>query len=325
MFRLGTLTVILLGISVAIIVLSWSYFWHYAPDVEDAKYQTSLAQALHKNAATAQKGEQRKENAQKQVAAAFDAWRAIISNHTPPTSLAAGGINLDVNTYYLPVYAHQYRNSLQLAVNKQVKIGGVKVVNGPTIPDPGDSGPDIVANFFNYPAIPFPIVIFDLGQITVQGSYQQIKANVLGWANMPNYFAVADGLALNGTSPTLTGTYSVSMIGYLRGKKIYPGLPTQAAQESVADILATAKSNGKVIQSKTTTQTVKVKTTTITGPGAKAPGAIPSAKMTQRPPAGAASGVRPPAGVRTGTPGAGRPGSQTPGAKAPAAAGGASK
>jgi len=234
--RLSNWTVLIIGVSVSVIILSWSYFWHYTGDVQVAKDETDLAKSLHTNAGDAQKAEVRKEQAQTKVAQAFDEWRRIVVNHAPPASTGAGGMDMAVNGYYMPIYAHQYRNNLQVAVNNQVKVGGVKVINGPTIPDPGDSGPDIVANFFNYPAIPFPMVIFDLGQITVQGTYQQIKANVLGWASMPNYFAVSDGLALNGTSPILTATYSVSMIGYIRGKTIYPGLPTAAAPENVAVI-----------------------------------------------------------------------------------------
>lgn len=233
MGRLSNATIIVLGFSVSLIILSFSYFWYYVGDYDSAKGQTQLAEALKENASDIQKAEDRKEKAETKVAQAFDNWRRIVVNHAPPTSIGDGGMNMAVSGYYMPIDAHQYRNSLQAAVNDQVRVGGVKVINGPTIPDPGDSGPEIVSNFFNYPAIPFPVVIFDLGQITVQGSFDQIKANVLGWATMPNYFAVSDGLALNGTSPILTGTYSVSMIGYIRGTTIYPGLPTTVAPENV--------------------------------------------------------------------------------------------
>src|ERR1700683_1953178 len=125
MLRLGTLTVLIMAISVSLAILSWSYFWHYQPDIESAKDQTDLAKQLHTNASTAPEAAVRKEKAQTRVAQVFDQWRNMVVNHAPPASTNAGGINLDVSALYMPIYAHQFRNSLQMAVNKQVKMGGV--------------------------------------------------------------------------------------------------------------------------------------------------------------------------------------------------------
>ncbi len=338
MLRLGTLTVLIMAISISLAILSWSYFWHYQPDIDTAKDQTALAKSLHDNASTAPQAEVRKEKAQTQVAQVFEQWRNIVVNHAPPASTAAGGINLDISSLYMPVYAHQFRNSLQMAVNKQVLIGGVKVIAGPTVPDPGDSGAEIISNFFNYPAIPFPVVIFDLGQITVQGSYQQIKANVEAWASMPNYFAVADGLALNGTSPILTGTYSVSMIGYIRGKSIYPGMPVAAPTSvfSAADLAkmkSQLKQMGQDLSKKMASQMAATKAGAKPGsapkPGSKAPAPPAGAKTAA--PAGTKPGVaKPPAagpqGAKTSPPNtqppARRPGAPAAGTTAPAPVGG---
>lgn len=340
MLRLGTLTVLIMAISISLVILSWSYFWHYQPDIDSAKDQTELAKSLKANASTAPEAEVRTEKAKTQVAQIFEQWRNIVVNHAPPASTAAGGINLDVSSLYMPVYAHQYRNSLQIAVNKQVLIGGVKVITGPTIPDPGDSGPDIIANFFNYPAVPFPVVIFDLGQITVQGTYQQIRANVLGWGSFPNYFAVADGLALNGTSPILTGTYNVSMIGYIRGKSIYPGMPVAAPTSAfsaadMAKLKAQVKKMTEAMTKKAAAQVPAAKPGPKPPAKAGAPVVKPGAKPAVTPPAGVKPGAaRPPAAAPTATrpgPGnaprtaqpAGRPGTQTakPGAVAAPAGG----
>ena len=90
----------------------------------------------------------------------------------------------------------------------------------------------LLASFFNYPAIPFPVVIFDFGTITVQGTYRQIMDHVRAYKNMPNYLAVTDGLRIDGTSPNLTGTYNLSIVGFIRAKKIAPAVNEGVASGS---------------------------------------------------------------------------------------------
>ena len=51
----------------------------------------------------------------------------------------------------------------------------------------------------------------------------QIMANVRAYKSMPRYLAVADGLAISGTSPNLTGTYNLSIVGFIRtASSIFP-------------------------------------------------------------------------------------------------------
>ena len=49
---------------------------------------------------------------------------------------------------------------------------------------------------------------------------------------MPNYLAVADGLRLDGTSPNLTGTYNLTIVGFMRTKSLAPDVPEGAAVAS---------------------------------------------------------------------------------------------
>jgi hypothetical protein len=42
---------------------------------------------------------------------------------------------------------------------------------------------------------------------------------------MPNYLAVADGLQLSGTTPTMTGTYNLTLVAYIRGTEVAPTVP----------------------------------------------------------------------------------------------------
>lgn len=224
MLKLGFVAWLALGISVAVIILSYAYFWKYQPDLEEATDKFAQAQELHDEAEKLPQSQKRQVQAAAAVNATFAKWAALVPTKTPTTSLKQGGIDLAEDPNRLMLDVKIFRDSIQKAVNKQVQAGGVKVINGPTIPLPPSDPNSVVSGFFNFPAEPFPVVIFDLGQITVQGTYQQIEANMKAWTYMPNYLAVADGLSLTGTSPILTGTYNLSMVGFIRGTVVYPSI-----------------------------------------------------------------------------------------------------
>ena len=223
--KLSQSTFIIIGICFCIVSLTFGWVT-WAPNMAEKKLRDDnfdLAQTEYgKNSAA----HTRVKNAVKLVEAEGAKWQAIAAVKTPPPDLSSGGIDVTENGAQLIVDSRQFRNTVQTAVNKQVRKGGVKLVgDGPTILDPGQTASTILADYYNYPAIPFPVVIFDLGPITVQGTYEQITSNVRAWRWMPNYLAVADGLRIEGTSPHMTGSYSVSIVGYVHGSKLFTALP----------------------------------------------------------------------------------------------------
>lgn len=226
--KMGALPVFSIGLALFLIFVGFG-LREYLPNMEDAKNREAAAEKYETEKGNLPRAKKRLEQAKEIVQSKADEWQKIVATRTPPTTLEAGGIDLNRHAWQLVVDSQHYRNSIQTAVNQQVKRGGVTVVNGPTVPRPDEDATRIVASYYNYPAIPFPVVIFDLGAITVTGTYEQIKENVKAWSSMPNYLAVADGLVLNGTSPILTATYNVSMVGYIRGDKIFPVVPQGAA------------------------------------------------------------------------------------------------
>jgi hypothetical protein len=143
--------------------------------------------------------------------------------------VALGGINIGVQAWQLTVDSKKFRNNIQRALNAQVRRGGVTVLAAPKVPEPDDSAATILANYYNYPAIKFPVVIFDLGTVSVRGTYKQIMDNVRSYSTMPRYLVVVDGLRIEGTAPVLTATYNLTLVGYIRGTKIYPPVPEGAA------------------------------------------------------------------------------------------------
>lgn len=229
--KLSPITIIILGIAVAVIALSYGFFWQVIPNLAEAHNFDQSRQTLQDAADQLPAANKRVAQAKALVEKSAAEWQDISAVRTPPQDISQGGISLAVNAFQLSVDTQKFRNSVQKAVNARVRIGGVKVVNGPYVTGPAVDEPasQLLANYYNFGQYPFPVVIFDLGTVTVQGRYEQILANVRAWKNMPHYLAVTDGLQITGTSPILTGTYNLQIVGFIRGKDIFPNVPEQAA------------------------------------------------------------------------------------------------
>lgn len=230
--KLSPWTYVIAGSSLSLAALSYGFFQHWKPNSLETEYQQQHANDLQTEADKKPMAIRKLNDSVKLVEAAGEEWTGIVSRKTPPPSLAEGGIDLTVNRYQLVVDARKYRNNLQRAVNQQVLKGGVVVINGPEVPAFSGSATDVIESGFNFPAIPFPVAIYDFGTITVRGTFEQICRNVEAWSEMPNYLAVADGLRFTGTSPRLTGTYNLSLVAYIRGAEIAPPVPDGAPTQT---------------------------------------------------------------------------------------------
>lgn len=224
-------TIWLIFISFSLIVLAAGYFRFWAPNQETVKNKVSVYNAYVAEVNKVGSAVKKKEAAVKTIQVAQASWLPYVETKTPLQSVGAGGINLNVNQYQLLLDTKKFRDSIQTALNTQLKRGGVKVMSGPRIPGVTDQDApnSILASYYNYPSAPFPVVIYDLGQVTVQGTYEQILENVRSWSSMPRYLAVAHNLALSGTAPRLTGTYDLSLVGYIRYDGIYGPVPDSGA------------------------------------------------------------------------------------------------
>ncbi len=217
--KLAPWTILLIGIAVFLVAITYGLFQHYIPNSTETRYYNEYAEALQVEADKMPAAKKRLDNAVKLVQQSGMEWQEVVERKTPPRNLRQGGIDLAVNRWQLTVDAPKFRDSIQRAVNAQLKRGGVEVLTGPTVPAFSTSAKDIVETGFNYPAIKFPVAIYDFGQIQVRGTLAQIFANYQAWASMPNYIAVVDGLAINGTSPKLVGTYNLTVVAYIRAPK----------------------------------------------------------------------------------------------------------
>lgn len=213
------------------IVLSAALFRFWIPNQEIAQNKVSVHNAYVSEVNKLNAVLKKKQQAVDSIKLAQAEWLPYVETKTPPQSLDRGGINIDVNQYQLLLDTKKFRDSVQTALNSQLKRGGVKVLSGPRINGVTDQDApnSILASYYNYPSAPFPVVIHDLGQVSVQGTYEQILENVRAWKDMPNYLAVAHNLVLSGTAPRLSATYDLSIVGYIRYDGIYGPVPDGGA------------------------------------------------------------------------------------------------
>jgi hypothetical protein len=214
MFKLSGWVWVVMGIFIGLTLLSYGYFQFYAPDTAEAEMITAYGEQLQTEANKEPLADKRIENATLRVQEAANTWRTISEGKSQG---GAGFINLEQDPLALTVNAPSYRNKVQLAVNRQVKAGGVTVVNGPLIPQPSNDPTNLLNTYFNYSTLFYPVVVFEPGTVTVRGTFEQIARNVQSWSEMKDYFAVVDGLAITGTSPQLTATYNLVLLGYIPG------------------------------------------------------------------------------------------------------------
>ncbi len=214
MFKLSGWVWIVTGIFIGLTLLSYGYFQFYEPDTKEAAMVTAYGAQLQAEGRKEPLTDKRIENAILRVQEAADQWRMIAEAKTRGGS---GFINLAQDPLALTVNAPSYRDKVQIAVNRQVRAGGVTVVNGPLIPQPGNDPTNLLNTYFNYSTLFYPVVLFEPGTVTVRGTFEQIARNVQAWSEMRDYFAVVDGLVVTGTAPELTATYNLVLLGYIPG------------------------------------------------------------------------------------------------------------
>jgi len=134
--KLSALTIYILGISLFIILVSYAYLMVYQPNMEKAKNNADYKTALKTEVDKFKQTQKRVDQAKQMVETKAAEWNVVVATHTPPTTVKDGGIDLSVNPFQLTVDTQIYRNNIQRAVNAQVRKGGVRVVNGPSIPQP---------------------------------------------------------------------------------------------------------------------------------------------------------------------------------------------
>lgn len=233
--KIAPFTIYSMGVSASLVAVSAGLFGLFGnggalANLKEAKMYAGVYDELVEVANKMPQATKRVDNAVKLVKQTASEWNSIVATRTPGTNVKAGGIDISVWPGQLVMDTKTFRNSVQRAVNHQVKRGGVTVVSCPTVPGISDAqlSSQVLSSYYNFPPLPFPAVIYDLGTVTVEGTYDQILANVRSYASMPNYLAVTDGLAFTGRSPQLRATYNLTIVGFIRGKEVFAKIPETA-------------------------------------------------------------------------------------------------
>ena len=132
--------------------------------------------------------------AQIQVAQIKARWAVDQARYMPPYNVANRQLAVRQLTYELGQY-------LGPDLERQFKAGGVTNTTNVTLPPPPISPNDISAA---------PLVI-PLGPVTVGGDFRRILTHFYKWQSF-NRLVLVDGLALDGNSPYMTGTYNATVI-----------------------------------------------------------------------------------------------------------------
>jgi hypothetical protein len=215
MFRLSALTFAIVGFVLMAIIFAGFWFLKINPEREEIHYYA--AKSLELDAIISQdsrnRAVERVRNALQQVRDAEIAWKQVTSWRTP----AAGTFNMTPNRWQLVVNARRWHGKVENDLNRWVRRNGVTLVNPPRllVPYPTDQPNELVQYYFNYPALPFPVTIWDIGTVTVQGTWDQIMQNVRSWSTIPGYIASVRGLSLTGTGSRLQGTYGLTVVAYV--------------------------------------------------------------------------------------------------------------
>ncbi|MEZ5163344.1 MAG: hypothetical protein R2688_06250 [Fimbriimonadaceae bacterium] len=215
--KLSAITWIIVGLSIFLASIGFAFFQYWKPNTEEAKNYKAWQGQLEAEGAKLPAAKARFEKAQEKVMEQNDAWNQIVLRKTPTEGFFAGGVDLATNRYDMTHLVRKFRNEVQRDVNNQMRRGGVLVVQGPTVPTPPDDPAGVVSGYFNYPAAGTPVAIFDLGQVTIRGTWSQISANIQAWSEMPNYLAVADGLSIS-HFVAFDRDHNVTVVAFLQGK-----------------------------------------------------------------------------------------------------------
>ena len=241
MFRLSSLTYIVCGI--VLVLITWAGFWFFSIDktnkeiaswqAYDQKLDQVISQPSHKAAS------ERVRKAYETVYAAEMAWKQIADTRT----VSAGRINLVPHRWQSTVNVRKWKPMVEQDLNNWVRRGGVRLLSPPaiTLPVPTDVANYLVATYFNFPALKFPVVFWPIGKVTVEGTYDHIMSHVRSWSKIPGYVASVRGLGISGGGNRLRGSYDLLVLGFVNTENVFGG---DATTGKIPDISTSGNNQG---------------------------------------------------------------------------------
>lgn len=234
MFKLSPLTFIVCG--VVIMAVIWAGFWIFkiGPERQEIAWYKEHNEQLREiiSPASIAAAVDRVANALDAVDQAQIQWKEIAERRTP----AQGRFDLTEHRWQLTVNVRDWHGTVEQDLRRWISKSGVTFVEplgGPFVPYPTDVPNELVEAYFNYPALPYPVAVWDMGTVTVEGTYDQIINNVRSWVDIPGYVATVRGLAIEGTGNRLRGSYNLLIVAYINTPNVASGmLPNGRVQDN---------------------------------------------------------------------------------------------
>lgn len=224
MFKLSPITFVVTGL--ILIAVIWAGFWWLSigPGKTEIGFWEEQNEKLDKiiSPASQKKAQERVLDALETVQRAEIEWKQVADTKTP----SAGRMSLITQRWQTVVNARRWHATVEQDLRRWIARNGVRVIappGGPFVPYPTSQPNDLIAYYFNYPALPFPVAIWDLGQVTVQGTYTQVINNVRSWNKIPGYIASVRGVSLEGTGNTIRATYGLTVLAYVNTPWVFAG------------------------------------------------------------------------------------------------------
>lgn len=246
MFRLSPITFFVCGL--VLILVTWAGFWFFSISktrTEIGYWEKHVAELRQIASAESQKAAQeRVRTALEKVSEAEQEWKLIADTRTP----SMGRMNLMTHRWQSTVDVRKWHSQVEADLRSWIQKSGVRILQpvqnaevGPFVPYPTDLPNELVEFYFHYPAIPFPVCVWDLGTITVEGTYDQITNHVRSWTKIPGYVAMVRGLGITGTGSRLRGSYNLVVVAYVNTEYVFGG-----AEQSgrIPDLSAPAQGAG---------------------------------------------------------------------------------
>lgn len=215
MFKLSALSFVVIGVVLMLMIVTGFYFLKIQKDLAEVNMLAEKSEELNGiiSKPTQDAAVERVREAMNMVRDAEVQWKQITTWRTP----SVGTLNMTPNRWQLVVNTRRWHGKAENDINRWARRGGVTVVNPARIlvPYPTDQPNELVQFYFNFPALPFPVAIWDLGTVTVQGTFDQIMQNVRSWSLIPGYIVSVRGLSVAGTGSRLLGTYALTAVVYV--------------------------------------------------------------------------------------------------------------
>lgn len=245
MFRLSPLSYVVVGFVLMLMIFTGFYFLKIRPELAEVNMYADKSQELNGiiSKPSQDKAVERVREAMSMVRDAEVQWKQVASWRTP----SFGTLNMTPNRWQLVVNTRRWHGKAEADLNRWARRGGVTVVSPARllVPYPTDQPNDLVQFYFNYPALPFPVAIWDIGTVTVQGTWDQIMQNVRSWSLIPGYIVSVRGLSVTGTGSRLTGTYALTAVVYVNTPYVSGGPAEGGAVPQLGGDAAAAGGNNQ--------------------------------------------------------------------------------